>query len=101
MADAGSETLANGVDKTIYDSTMGCTSFRVACISTSAVAAKIQVEGMHDGAYMFIEPGTEVIFRKGHGAIKTVIGQGNGGRANIYYGVVAQTALGRWKRPGL
>jgi hypothetical protein len=93
MATAGSLTVADGVDSTLYTSLTGCTSFRVAVNSGSANSAKVRVTGLHDaGEYMTIEAGDEVIFRRFDMGILEVTAQGDGGNANLNFGIVAKTA---------
>jgi hypothetical protein len=91
MPTAGTATV-DSAGTEIYDDSRGCTTFRVRVTSTSASAALVNVRGLHDnGEFFTVAIGGEELFRLGDNDIKRVFVKGDGGDADVQYGVIART----------
>lgn len=89
MPSAGSGTV-DGTGAVIFEGQ--CTSFFVAVDEASAVAAEVNVLGLHEADEWFVIPaGDSQVFRYEHGGISLVTARGASGTATIRYGVVAKT----------
>lgn len=93
-ATAGSATVtAEG--STVYDGA-GCTSFLVGVKKTSANGALVHVAGLHDaGEFLPMAPGAMIVFRGFDMNLKQVTIKGDGGAADVVFGIVAKTYT--WK----
>jgi hypothetical protein len=91
MATAGTVTVTvAGSD--VYDDSKGCSTFLVHVLSGSANGALVNIPGLHDsGEFLPIPAGSEQLFRLNHLGIRKVTVKGDGGNANINFGVVAKT----------
>ena len=92
MATAGSATVTTA-ETTIFEDSSGCTSFDVTVDSGSSNDVQVNVSGLHDsGEWFNIQVGDSRVFRLNNMGIRKVTAKGNGGSADIHYGVVAKTA---------
>jgi len=94
MASAGSATVpVGGTD--IYEPTgitAGCTEFKVGVTSGSGFPALINIPGLHDAGEFFpLVAGESIIFRLNPIGIRKVTVKGDGGDADITFGVVTKS----------
>lgn len=91
MATAGSATLdATGED--IFDSAVGCTTFKISCPIGSSQAALVHVRGLHDaGEFYEIAPGESQEFTLNNMGIRKVFAKSDGLSAEITYGIISRT----------
>lgn len=89
---AGSVTV-NSTGEYVYDDPRGCTSFRVRVPSTAAVAALVNIPGLHDAGEFFTVPiGAEELFRLNNLGIRKVFIKGSGGNCTVLFGVLSMTS---------
>lgn len=90
-ASAGVATLLNGVEQDFFEDVDGATEVFVKCVSGSAF---INIPGLH-GPSVFTQMavGTYRRFTINHMGIKTMTGKGDGGNADINFGVVSKTVV--------
>ena len=91
MATAGTATVTTaGTEVYNTDANQGCTVFLVHVLSTSSNGALVNIPGLHaSGEFFPIPVGGEYAFRQGHQNIDSVTVKGDGGNADINYGVIA------------
>ena len=89
MASAGVTTV-DSTGAVIYsdDSSGGCTEFTIHVPAGSTQDALVNVGGVHDaGDFFRIPKGSFQAFRAPQHGIKRVTAKGNGGNADVYWGV--------------
>jgi len=88
---AGSATV-DSTGEYVFQATGGCSIFRVVCDSESGNNALVNIPGLHDAGEFFpLAPGELADFRLNHGGIRAAFVKGDGGDADIRFGIISRS----------
>lgn len=85
MARAGVVAVSDGVATEIFRDPNGCTSFSI----TADADIEVNIPGLHHDDWLPMAADVLQVFRLNNLGIKHVFVRGNGGAANVSFGVVA------------